>query len=213
MLPVPMRHVLLLAAILATAGLAACSDAPRDGGAAADTVAPATTGALEDPEAKAFLRDFLAVRGAVDLAGWQNYENLYYVTVNYARRLDPARGGALLQRELPAVLADVIDESREALAGVKAVSPETRYGQEFRDLQVESLAFNVEAFGDLHDRFERVAADSSAASAWTEFGAWADETNPQIEKLDKRLDGFYRGLPASLRAAFDRGVAAFSVGS
>jgi hypothetical protein len=208
----PVRHVLFLIVIFVAAGLAACSDSSRETDAGDPSVAPVTAGSPADLEAKAFLRDFVAIRGAIDLAGWRDFQGLYYATVDYARRLEHDEGAALLDRELPPLLENVIEENRQALAGIQAVSPETRYGEEFLALQIESIRFNIEAFADLHGRFARAGDDPGAATAWTEFSAWADRTNPQIEVLDRRLDAFYGHLPAPLREAFDRGVAAFDVG-
>ncbi len=207
-----MRHLLALLVILSAAGLAGCTHSSTKA-ADQEKVSPTASGAREDPEVQAFLREFVAIRGAIDLAAWRDFQGLYYATVNHARHLEPDEGAAFLNRELPALLENVIDENRRALAGIQAVSPETRYGKQFRDLQIEAISFNIEAFGNLHDRFAGVETAPGAGIAWTALEAWADQTNPQIEEFDKRLVLFYGRLPAPFRQAFDKGMEAFGVGA
>ncbi len=201
----------MLVVILSVAGVAACSDSSTEAEADQEKVPPIASGTSEDAEVRAFLRDFVALEGAIDLAAWKDFQGLYYAAVDHARHLDRDKGAVFLDTELPPLLENVIDENRRALAGIEPISPETRYGEQFRELRIEMTTFNIEAFGDLRDRFAGAGNAPEAGSAWTALEAWAEQTDPKIEELDKRLDLFYGRLPAPFRAAFDKGMAAFEV--
>jgi hypothetical protein len=159
-------------------------------------IAPSVTGVTNDPDIQAFLRDFVAIRGAIDSATSSAYMDTYYATVNHAGEMDATEGGELLKQELPTLTSEVAKENDAARAAVQATEVETEYGRAYRQMMIDTTAMNARHFEDLHERLAK------GNSAWRTLANWGEATNPEIDAANQRFETFVEDLPPDYREAF-----------